>query len=186
MKQLIMIMIIIILFATNTYAWTTYPFRVGWSDVYTSDRGHEKEWNVTTIPLDLKYNKQIAYYSKAGLLTQIILVREIGKKDKITGRYSRDIFVRIGRGEEYDKTVKAQKEMADIVAPFIKKTGIVAIGYILEFQGANLFFNPKFKDNRQFFEDVIKILNKERDRKITSGKYVVDKNILKMLDSIRR
>lgn len=186
MLAVLIILISSIMISSNAYSWTTYPFQLGWADSYTTDSKQvEKIWNVTSMPTYLADSSFLEELAGLDMLNQIVLVRTIGEPDEVYAPFSRDNYVQAGMGREYDDAVKAMKQIAVLMHPYIQRATIVAIGYILELRTINLHFNQRLPNKRAIYEDMVEILNKVRLEKLSSGEYPVDTEILWLMENLR-
>ena len=169
-----LIVLFIVLFATNALAWTTYPFQLGWSQVAYGNKSW-KYWHASSKPARLRNHHILINLYLNRHIRQVILTR----KDDGTMTLSGDELLK-----KDEKIIAKMKTIIDVLQPFMKEAGLITIGYDVPIQTVRIFFHSKHDKNRQLYERVVAILNKHREQLIESGKYQVDAEIKLFLDGL--
>ena len=186
MKKIIKVLIVVLLcsiVSPSAYSWTTCPFRVGQLSVYNAEGVRvEDTYYATSMPLYLKHNQQLTFFIEKDFINQIGLSRVVDKEDKVWSKFNRDHFVRMEKGEAYDLAVKMMKQVADLL---VSRSETVTICYTMELQVMALFFGPERNTELPLYEDVVKFLNKERSRKLSQKEYLIDPELLKLMEGLK-
>ena len=171
----IVIFMVLVLISVNVFAWTTYPFRVGWSDVYTSGGEHWQYFHTTSVPIKLRNSRMMNKMYRYSI--NVAFTRRVGKEDFLMS--SRPI-------SEEGKIImkKLSEDVIKILQPIYEESGAITIGYCPQMQSMNIFLHPKYNKDRLLYLKIANILNKERDRLIATGEYIVNQRLKESLDSM--
>ena len=178
MRKLIILFIFLgVLLACNAFAWTTHPFVIGWSEVFTSDGESWKHWHISTIPNDIRIHPVINWLYKHGRLNHVVFIRQEGEPDR---------FFHFNAPLEVQRN--AFEFIFDPVARIVAKYSneVICIGYTFELDVMTIFLHQKYDKDRALYEEIKDELNAARDQLLIEGRYEINPLIFNFLESLRR
>lgn len=176
-------LVILLLFVSvnSVFAWTTHPFILGSSDVY-SGQDHWKTWHITSMQERSHDSTDLKYMFKYRVINQITITRSNGKEE-IHANYSKEFFIKKGQGEMYDLAITHLREIADLIETQVD-TNVMAVSSIIEIQSINIFLDSKYDRNKEIHYKLMKFLNEERTKRIQNKTFVVDQKTKRFLDNL--